>query len=108
MVLDLYLRPRLACFHDRALCSDFASHTKTHNVGVGRTTFQKTSFKMIIIFQENRCDHGFEEIEIYCLLHFVGCICMSHISPLRSNRGVRSESGDVQASGIKEKRVRTW
>ena len=37
VVLDLSLRPRLAWFYDRALCSDFASHARTRHFGVGRT-----------------------------------------------------------------------
>jgi len=38
---DLNFRPRLACFHDRALCSNLASRARTQHFGVGRITSKK-------------------------------------------------------------------
>ena len=76
VVVDFDLRPRRACFHDRALFSKFASHTTwTQHYEVARTTFQKILNYYSI--PGTRCDHRFQEIEIYCLHIFVGDICMS-------------------------------
>ena len=72
--------------------------------GVGRTTLQKISFKMIPgdNIPRKRCDHGFEEIDIYCLHTFVGCICIYLRTKLRL-MPVEIEQGGSRVEAFKDR-----
>ena len=106
VVLDFYLRPRLACFHDRALCSHFASHTRTQHFGVGTTTFQIIFFKTII-FQEKDAIMALKKSKSTAYIFLPGASAYMSANTARSlawwDRAGEYESRDVQASALKGK-----
>ena len=63
---------------------------------------QEYCFKIIKKNPRKRCDHGFEEIDIYCLHTFVGCICIYLRTKLRL-MPVEIEQGGSRVEAFKDR-----